>query len=328
MRALVTGGGGFLGSGITNALLNKGNEVSVIGRGRYPHLHSSVSILNGDIRDSDFVNASLKNIDTVFHTAAIPGIWGQDFFSINVQGTENIIGACKINLVRKLIFTSSPSVVFGDASLEGVDESIPYPKKYLCDYPLTKALAEKMVLQANGNLLSTVAIRPHLIWGPGDPHFVPRLLDKAQKNKLMQVGDGENKVDIIYIDNAVSAHLLACKALEGDTNISGKAYFVSDGEPVVLWDWINQLLRQMNKSNVSRKISYNNALRLGVFLEGVYGLFGIKREPPMTRFLASQLAKSHYFNISRAKNDFGYIPLVSHEEGMKRLIQSLSHQAD
>jgi 2-alkyl-3-oxoalkanoate reductase len=328
MRALVTGGGGFLGSGITNALLNKGNEVSVIGRGQYPHLPNSVKILRGDIRDSDFVNASLENIDTVFHTAAIPGIWGHDFFSVNVQGTENIICACKTNSVRKLIFTSSPSVVFGDASLEGVDESIPYPEKYLCDYPHTKALAEKMVLQANGKLLSTVAIRPHLIWGPGDPHFVPRLLEKAQKNKLVQVGDGKNKVDIIYIDNAVSAHLLACKGLEGDTNISGKAYFVSDGDPVVLWDWINQLLRQMNKLSVSRKISYKKAMRLGSFLEGVYGLLGIKSEPPMTRFLASQLATSHYFDISRSKKDFDYQPLVSHEEGMRRLIRSLSHPVD
>jgi 2-alkyl-3-oxoalkanoate reductase len=328
MRALVTGGGGFLGSGITNALLKKGNEVSVMGRGRYPHLPNSIKILQGDIRDSDFVNASLENIDTVFHTAAIPGIWGQDFFSINVQGTENIINACKKNLVRRLIFTSSPSVVFGDASLEGVDESTPYPEKYLCDYPLTKALAEKMVLQANGSVLSTVAIRPHLIWGPGDPHLVPRLLEKAKNNKLVQVGDGKNKVDMIYIDNVVSAHLLACKALEGDTYISGKAYFVSDGEPVVLWDWINQLLRKMDKSNVSRKISYKNAMRLGAFLEGVYGLFRIKKEPPMTRFLASQLATSHYYNISRAKNDFGYMPLVSREEGMKKLIQSLSHPAN
>jgi 2-alkyl-3-oxoalkanoate reductase len=328
MRALVTGGGGFLGSGITNALLKKGNEVSVMGRGRYPHLPTTVKLFQGDIRDSEFVSASLENIDTVFHTAAIPGIWGQDFFSINVQGTKNIIDACKKNSVRKLIFTSSPSVVFGDANLEGVDESIPYPEKYLCDYPLTKALAEKMVLQANGCLLSTVAIRPHLIWGPGDPHLVPRLLEKAKTNKLVQVGDGKNKVDIIYIDNVVSAHLLACKALETDTNIAGKAYFVSDGEPVVLWDWINQLLREMNKSNVTRKISYKNAMRLGAFLEWVYGLLGIKNEPPMTRFLASQLATSHYYNISRAKTDFGYIPLVSHEEGMRRLIRSLSHPGD
>jgi 2-alkyl-3-oxoalkanoate reductase len=327
MRALVTGGGGFLGSAITNALLKKGDDVSVLGRGRYFHLPASVKLFQGDIRDSEFVSASMENIDTVFHTAAIPGIWGQDFFSINVQGTENIIDACKKHSVRKLIFTSSPSVVFGDSSLEGVDESVSYPEKYLCDYPLTKALAEKMVLQANGSLLSTVAIRPHLIWGPGDPHLVPRLLEKAKENKLVQVGDGNNKVDMIYIDNVVSAHLLACKALEGDTNISGKVYFVSDGEPVVLWDWINQLLRKMNKSNVSRKISYKNAIRLGAFLEGAYRLLGIKNEPPMTRFLASQLATSHYFNISRAKNDFGYKPLVSQDEGMERLIQSLSHPA-
>jgi 2-alkyl-3-oxoalkanoate reductase len=328
MRALVTGGGGFLGSGITNALLKKGNEVSVMGRGRYPHLPASVKILQGDIRDSDFVNTSLENIDTVFHTAAIPGIWGQDFFSINVQGTENIIKACQNNLVRKLIFTSSPSVVFGNTNLEGVDESIPYPEKYLCDYPRTKALAEKMVLQANGTNLSTVAIRPHLIWGPGDPHLVPRLLEKAQKNKLVQVGDGNNKVDILYIDNAVLAHLQAYEALESDANVAGRAYFVSDGEPVVLWDWINELLSGMGRPNVSRKISHGNAMRLGAFLEGVYGLLGIKSEPPMTRFLASQLATSHYFDISRAKKDFDYHPLVSHEEGMRRLIRSLSHPAD
>jgi 2-alkyl-3-oxoalkanoate reductase len=328
MRALVTGGGGFLGSGITKALLNKGNEVSVMGRGRYPHLPASVNRLQGDIRNSDFVNSSLENIDTVFHTAAIPGIWGQNFFSINVQGTENIISACQKKSVRQLIFTSSPSVVFGNTSLEGVDESIPYPEKYLCDYPRTKALAEEMVLKANDTNLATVAIRPHLIWGPGDPHLVPRLLEKAHKNKLVQVGDGKNKVDIIYIDNAVSAHLLACEALKVDANISGKAYFVSDGEPVVLWDWINELLGRMGRLNVSRKISYKNAMILGTFLEGAYGLFGIKSEPPMTRFLASQLATSHYFDISRAKRDFAYQPLVSHEEGMKRLIQSLSHPAN
>ena len=324
----MTGGGGFLGSGITKALLKEGNEVSVMGRGRYPHLPASVKILQGDIRDSNFVNSSLVNIDTVFHTAAIPGIWGKDFFSINVQGTENIISACQKNSVRKLIFTSSPSVVFGNTSLEGVDESIPYPEKYLCDYSRTKALAEKMVLHSNNINLSTVAIRPHLIWGPGDPHLVPRLLEKARKNKLVQVGDGNNKVDILYIDNAVSAHLLACDALEGDANISGKAYFVSDGEPVVLWDWINQLLGRMGRANVSRKISYKNAMRLGAFLEGVYGLFEIKSEPPMTRFLASQLSTSHYFDISRAKKDFNYEPLVSHEEGMRKLIHSLPHPTD
>jgi len=325
MHALVTGGGGFLGSGLVRALLNDGYDVSVIGRRNYSHLPQSAKILKGDIRDFSFINKSLKNIDVLFHTAGIPGIWGsaKDFYSINVQGTENIIGACKSNRVRKLVFTSSPSVVFGQSSLEGVDESIPYPEKYLCEYSRTKALAEKLILNANDSNLSTVAIRPHLIWGPGDPHLVPRILEKAGKNRLVKVGEGKNRVDIIYIDNAVSAHLKAGEALTPDGNVAGKTYFVSDGEPVILWDWINQLLKRMGKPIVSRKISYGNAMKLGALLEMIYGFLRLKNEPPMTRFLASQLATSHYFNISRAKKDFDYQPLVSSQKGMDRLINSL-----
>ena len=330
MRALVTGGGGFLGSGIVRGLLNDGCDVSVIGRKAYAHLPRSVKILKGDIRDIGFVNKSLENMDVLFHAAAIPGIWGpaEEFYGINVQGTENIIKACRNNQVRKIVFTSSPSVVFGQSSLEGVDESTPYPEEYLCEYSRTKALAEKIILKANDSNLSTVAIRPHLIWGPGDPHLVPRILEKAEKNRLVKVGEGKNLVDIIYIDNAVSAHLKACEALTPDGNVAGKTYFVSDGEPVNLWDWINQLLKRAGKPMVSRKISYQNAMRLGALMESTYGFLRIKNEPPMTRFLASQLATSHYFNISRAKNDFGYKPLVSPVEGMNRLINSLDYPID
>ena len=240
-----------------------------------------------------------------------------------MQGTENIIKACRNNLVPKLVFTSSPSVIFGQSNLEGVDESTPYPEKYLCEYSKTKALAEKIIINANDSNLSTVAIRPHLIWGPGDPHLVPRILEKAGKNQLVKVGEGKNLVDIIYIDNAVSAHLKASEALVPDGNVAGKSYFVSDGEPINLWDWIDNLLKRVGKPKVSRKISYGNAIRLGALMEMVYGFLRIKNEPPMTRFLASQLAKSHYFNISKAKKDFGYRPIMSSEEGMNRLIHSL-----
>ena len=323
MHALVTGGGGFLGSGITKALTQKGDKVTVIGRRKYNHLPPSVKILQGDIRDYEFIKSCSKNVDVVFHTAALPGIWGpkHEFFSVNVHGTENIIKACRDNLIPKLVFTSSPSVVFGDSSLEGVNESVPYPDTYLCEYPSTKALAEKMVLQANDPTLCTTAIRPHLIWGPGDPHLVPRILQKANSNRLIMVGEGRNQVDMIYIDNAVSAHLKA--ALAPNTNVAGKAYFVSDDDPVVLWKWINSLLHRLGLSNVKRKISYSNAMRLGAFLEEMYRFLRLKSEPPMTRFLASQLATSHYFDISRAKKDFDYRPLVSQEEGINRLIHSL-----
>ena len=323
MHALVTGGGGFLGSGITKELIRNGFNVTVVGRKKYFHLPPAVKVLQGDIRDFAFIKKSSVNIDVVFHAAALAGIWGKkdEFLDINVKGTENIIKCCQVNSVPKIVFTSSPSVVFGNSSLEGVDESAPYPYKYLCEYPNTKALAEKMVLQANDSSLCTTAIRPHLIWGPGDPHLVPRILKKANSNRLRIVGDGSNRVDMTYIDNAVSAHLKV--ALASNENVAGKAYFVSDDEPVFLWAWINSLLRRLGMPEITRKISYNNAMRLGNLLEEVYSFLGIKSEPPMTRFLATQLATSHYFNISNAKKDFGYRPLVSQKEGINRLIRFL-----
>ena len=323
MHALVTGGGGFLGSGITKELIRNGINVTVIGRKKYYHLPPSVKTLQGDIRDYEFVKKSSINIDVVFHVAALAGIWGKkdEFFDINVKGTENIIKGCQANSVPKIVFTSSPSVVFGSSCLEGVNESAPYPYKYLCEYPNTKALAEKMILQANDSSLCTTAIRPHLIWGPGDPHLVPRLIKRANSKRLLIVGDGRNRVDMTYIDNAVSAHIKL--ALAPNENVAGKVYFVSDDEPVFLWTWINSLLSRLGIPEVTRKISYDNAMRLGNLLEKVYNFLEIKSEPPMTRFLATQLATSHYFNISNAKNDFGYRPLVSQKDGINHLIRFL-----
>jgi 2-alkyl-3-oxoalkanoate reductase len=327
MRVLVTGGGGFLGSGIAKALHDKKHDVTVIGRNSYPLLPKFIKQFQGDIRDFDFLRKIIAGKDAVFHTAAFPGIWGraEDFYSINVDGTRNIIKSCLLSGVAKLVFTSSPSVIYGNSSLEGVDETVPYPEDYLCEYPRTKALAEKLVIEANGQDLATVSLRPHLIWGPGDPHLIPRLLAKADKGRLVRVGKGENKVDIIYIDNAVHAHLKACDALEFGKPSAGKVYFVSDGEPVNLWEWINEVLKKTNRVPVSRSISYQTASRLGCFFEKIYNWANIKKEPPMTRFLASQLATSHYFNISRARKDLGYEPVVSPDEGMYRLIQSLSN---
>ena len=327
MRVLVTGGGGFLGSGIAKSLHEKQHDVTVVGRHHYSHLPKGIKLFQGDIRDFDFLHKVIAGMDAVFHTAAFPGIWGraEDFYSINVDGTRNVIKACLINAVPKLIFTSSPSVVYGGSSLEGVDETVPYPENYLSEYPRTKAIAEKLVIEANSPDLATVSIRPHLIWGPGDPHLVPRLLAKADKGRLVRVGQGENRVDIIYIDNAVYAHLKACDALGIGKPSAGKVYFVSDGEPVNLWEWINEVLKKTSRPPVTRSISYRTASRLGYFLEKIYNWGNIKKEPPMTRFLASQLATSHYFNISLAKKDFGYGPVVNPEEGMNRLIQSLSN---
>jgi len=326
MRVLVTGGGGFLGSAIARRLHRRGDRVCVLGRRHYPGLDEGIESVRVDLRDRQAAIAACKDRDAVFHAAAIPGIWGDKnlFFAVNAEGTRHVIEGCRAHGVKKLIFTSSPSVIYNNADMEGVDESVPYPASYSCDYPLTKAIAEKMVVAANGaDGLLTVALRPHLIWGPGDPHLVPRIIQKAREGKLAVVGEGGNKVDLIYIDNAVEAHIRACDALTPDSPLAGRAYFVSDGEPVVLWQWIDDLLRELDIPPVGKKISYKLAWCLGAVLEGAYRIFRLPGEPPMTRFLAAQLATSHYFDISRARQDFGYRSIVSPEEGMRRLIQSL-----
>lgn len=327
MRALVTGGGGFLGGAIVRRLAARGEEVIALGRSRYPELEAlGVATIQADVRDADAVRHACHGIDTVFHVAAIPGIWGPRklFWSINVEGTRNVLAACRACGVQRLVFTSSPSVVFGTRPLCGVDESQPYPDRYLAHYPASKAAAERMVLAAHNDRLATVALRPHLIWGPGDPHLFPRIVARARAGRLAQVGGGTNLVDVTYIDNAAIAHVLAADVLRAGRACGGKAYFISQGEPVVLWSWVNGILERLGIGAVRRRISYRSAYLVGAGLEKVFGLLGIKGEPPMTRFLASQLAHSHYFGIGRAAADLGYRVEVSTEEGVERLIPWLS----
>jgi len=222
--------------------------------------------------------------------------------------------------VPKLIFTSSPSVTFDGQHQRGVDERAPYPKKWLCAYPRTKALAEQQVLAAHGRSgLMTCALRPHLIWGPRDRHLVPRLLARQRQGRLRRVGDGTNLVDMIYVENAAQAHLQACDALEPAAGIGGRAYFISQGEPVNCWAWINEVLALDGLPGVERSIPYRAAYVIGGALEAAYRLAGRRSEPPMTRFLAAQLAKDHFFDIGAARAAFGYQPSVSTAEGMTRL---------
>jgi nucleoside-diphosphate-sugar epimerase len=326
MNALVTGGGGFLGSAIVRILHERGDEVGVLGRGTYSHIVTYIKrAFQADIRLAPAVQRACEGMDVVFHVAALAGIWGKrsDFRSINVEGTRNVIEACRVNGVRRLVYTSSPSVVFGRDDLCGVGESTPYSSRYLAAYPETKAAAEQMILAANSASLATVALRPHLIFGPGDPHLIPRVIARARAGRLRQVGDGRNLVDITYIDNAARAHVQAADALGPGSRCAGKAYFISQGKPVELWPWLNDLLDGVGAPVVTRAVSFDNAYRVGAAFELMYRTLGIIREPPMTRFLASQLAKSHYFDISAARRDFGYDPVVSTGEGVKRAVGSL-----
>jgi nucleoside-diphosphate-sugar epimerase len=222
-----------------------------------------------------------------------------------------------------LVYTSTPSVVFNRADITGADESLPYAEEYLCHYAKSKVMAERIVLGANSTSLSTCALRPHLIWGPGDPHLLPRLLESGSKKILKRVGDGSNLVDISYIDNVAHAHILAAKNLSETGTAAGKPYFISQGEPVNLWDWINELFVAMDIDEVQASLSFPFAYRLGGVFEAIYKIARLKNEPKMTRFLAEQLAKSHYFSIENAQNDLGYEPVISTIEGLERTVQWL-----
>ncbi|MFQ5462065.1 MAG: NAD-dependent epimerase/dehydratase family protein [Phycisphaerae bacterium] len=326
MRALVTGGGGFLGTRIVEMLHARGDDVTALGRNRYPHLDRlGIATVAVDLRDADAVRRVVAGFDVVFHVAAVAGIWGPPdlFWDINAGGTANILGSCRANGINKLVYTSSPSVVFGGDDLCGVDEAHPYPRRHLADYPKSKAVAERMVLKANRATLATVALRPHLIWGPGDPHLIPRVMDRARRGRLVRVGDGRNLVDITYIDNAAEAHLMAADALEPGSPCAGKAYFISQGEPVRLWSWLGDILEAAGAPPVKRSVSFPVADRIGAVLEFVYRTGRIQREPPMTRFLAAQMAKSHYFSIEAARRDFGFAPRISTQEGQRFLLDGL-----
>ncbi|MDD2582502.1 MAG: NAD-dependent epimerase/dehydratase family protein [Desulfuromonadaceae bacterium] len=322
MKALVTGGGGFLGGVIVRMLRERGDQVRSFSRGEHPALEDiGVEQFRGDLTDRDAVTSAADGCDTVFHVAAKAGIWGsyRDFHSANVTGTGNVITACRANGVATLIHTSSPSVVFDGRDVEGGDESLPYPSIYKAHYSKTKALAEQMVLAAASPELAVAALRPHLIWGPGDNHLVPRIVAKGRAGSLRRIGTRANLVDTVYVDNAARAHLQAADRLTADRAISGKAYFISNGQPLPLWEMVNRILAAAGVPPVTRSISPKLALAAGCLCEGLWGVLRLAGEPPLTRFVAHELSSVHWFNIEAARRDFGYQPEISIDEGMIRL---------
>jgi 2-alkyl-3-oxoalkanoate reductase len=322
MRALVTGGGGFLGKAICERLRARGFEVRSLARGAHPQLAAlGVEAIRGDVSDTAAVEAAAAGCDVVFHTAARAGVWGRpdEYFRTNVLGTQAVLAACRAQGVSRLVYTSSPSVVFGEGDLRGVDERVPYPERYLTDYPRTKAIAERMVLAANGPGLSTTSIRPHLVWGPGDPHLVPRIVARARAGKLRRVGDGRWLVDTIYVDNAADAHVLAAEALSPRSPAAGRAYFVSQDDPIEVGTMIDRICEAAGLPPVRRAVPAGVAYAAGAVAELAYRALGRAEEPMMTRFLAKQLSTHHHFDIGAIKRDMGYRPAVSLDEGMTRL---------
>lgn len=326
-KILVTGGGGFLGKAIVTRLVERGDDVCSFSRKFYPELDTmGVRQIQGSLTDARTVENACDNMDVIFHVAAKAGVSGKwhNYYDTNVTGTENIIQACLKQGVDRLVYTSSPSVIFDGSDMEGVNESVPYPSKYHAPYPETKAMAEKKVITATSKALKTISLRPHLIWGPGDNHLLPGII--ARSKRLKQVGEGKNRVDTIYIDNAAEAHVLAGEKLKQTPDLSGNIYFISQDEPIRLWDMVNALLDTAGLPPVRGSVSAGTAETAGRIIEAIYSFFRIDKEPPMTRFMAKELATSHWFDISRAKQDLDYTPKVSTLQGLDKLREWIQTQ--
>ena len=326
MKILVTGGGGFLGSAICHQLLARGDQVIAYQRSASEELEClGAAVVQGSITDAGLLNSSLKDVDAVIHTAAKAGLSlnYDDFYSPNVTGTENVITACLNNGIRKLVFTSSPSVTHADGDIEGGDESLPYADHYNSPYPATKALAEQQIMAANCPELHTVSLRPHLIWGPGDNHLLPHLLERAKSGKLKLPGP-DKLIDTIYIDNAARAHLLALDRLQTDPeSIGGKTYFISNDEPLTQKQVIGGLLKAAGLDVDIQAISPHIAIIAGTVLETTWKILHIKSDPPLTRWSAEHLSTAHWYDISAAKRDLGYKAEISIAEGLQRLANTL-----
>lgn len=335
MRVLVTGGAGFLGSAVCAGLARRGHDVRLLGRRRPPGGTAADQVVVGDVRVPADVERAVRGCAAVVHCAARAGHWGPaaQFHATNVTGTRNVLQACRRHGVGRLVYTSSPSVVHGGRDLHGVDESVGYATAHTAAYPRTKAAAERLVLAADGSpldgggVLATVALRPHLIWGPGDPHFLPRLVDRARRGRLWLLGDARWLVDTVYVDNAADAHVLAVDRLAPGSPIAGRAYFITQDDPRPIGETLAMWLAAAGLPPPRRRLPVPVARAAAGVLEAGYGLLGVRAEPPLTRFLVQHLTTAHWFDISAARRDLGYRPRVGTAQGWELLRSHLARQS-
>lgn len=324
MKVLVTGGGGFVGGAVCRMLLARGDQVVAFQRGEPTALMAlGAAAYRGDIADTDAVREAAQGCDAVIHTAARAGAWGPRaaYVAANITGTDNVISACREHGIDRLVFTSSPSVVHAGGDIENGDESLPYPGRFHAAYPETKAASEQAVLAANGRALKTVALRPHLVWGPGDNHLLPRLVERAKQGPL-RLPAPEKLIDTVYIDNAAMAHLGALDALDSNPRCRGQAYFITNAEPLPTGEIITRLLAAVGQPVDIQPISPKMAYVAGLVCEAVWTISGRNSEPPVTRWAAEQLSTAHWFNPAGAERDLGYRPAISIAEGLERLAAS------
>lgn len=327
MRVLLTGATGFLGRALARRLAEAGHGVAALVRERDAGLAElGIEQLNGDITSLDAVIAAAAGCEAVVHTAAEIAPLGRidDYYDVNVRGTDNVLAASEIGGVRKLVFTSCAGVVIDRGDLNGVNETQRPPARAPSPYLATKAIAERHVLAANGPKFATVALRPHLLWGPGESRLLPRLAALARSGRLRLFGEPGKKIDSCYIDNAADAHLAALERLEPGAAIAGKAYFITQGEPASVEGFINGLLRAAGFPAEMRRLSPGFARVLAATAPLRRAFTGA--EPLLTAEALVLFGQTAWFNIAAARRELGYQPRVGMSEGFARVSAHLARE--
>lgn len=322
MKALVSGATGFLGGALSRRLHNMGWDVTALGRNtsKLDQLErEGIRAHRLDLKEKGDIATACKEQEIVFHCAALPSPWGnfEEFYQTNVIGTRNVIRGCEEHKVKRLVYVSTPSIYFGYSSRINVSETASLPEP-VSNYAATKLLAEQEMDEAFARGLAVIAIRPRAIFGPGDTVIFPRLIPRLRSGRLPILGDGENLVDLTYIENVVDALLLCVNSPAGTL---GKKYNISNDEPVKLWEFIERICTDLNLPVPKRKISYQTAMAAASTLEAIFTLIPTHPEPPITRMSISMMANSTTLDINAAKNELGYQPKISVAEGFDKFMQ-------
>ena len=327
-RSLVTGALGFVGSHLVRALAARGDDV-IASDLRPTGPDPDVEYAGCDVTDDEAMSELVSGCDVVFHVASLvqtKQAGAKAVWAVNLGGTENVIAACRKHGVKRLIYVSSASVVYEGRDIENGDETLPYAGTSQAPYADSKIAAERAVLEANDSTgLRTCAIRPHVVYGPGDGRFLPAIVKRARAGKLRTgVGKGVKLSDFTFIDNLIDGLLAADEHLASDESVGGQSYFVTNGEPLPFWDFVDKVLVEMGQPATKGRVPFRLAWTVAALAEGWNAMLGrSKAEDGLTRFAVRYMCTHHYFSIETARRDFGYEPAVSIDEGIRRTIAAL-----